>query len=445
MRKTAFILLCSALCFLSACKEEGADLRPGLYVDHDIIEAFGGKEVRISGQASCYAGFDSFSITCAAWKINDVTDLSGHKPVVWNFDYTLVVPADATFPQYLTVTATDVHGTEMKKMLTIRYAPATTAPFVEGLQPQMAVDYDTVQHQGECTLSATLYGEDRLTSAVVEIPDVDFKQTYDLKAREEKIAWSCMFTKIGSYPMTITVNDNSGNQTVSEHLLIVMIPEKADPVEDYPYLWAFKSNTKESDYIFGFYQYMSRRDDYCYDVTVYAETDDTEFMFAPKRETNGARKFGQSPYVEGKVISMQDKPDYVIGYKPGQGYWGLTVDLRNQIITKWEPDYAGADKSQLYVSADWNSWTFDAMQAGATPYQQQIDVTIKKGNQYFCFATATDWTHMWRVWNADGDMAGWWFSEDGAGDGATLPAITEDVQANISFDTAIQWCYIKKK
>ena len=324
MKNVIFIAMALVgLLLIPSCKEEGADLRPGIYIDHELIDAFGGKEVRISGQASCYTGFDSFTISCEAWKLNDVTDLSKQKPVVWNFNYTLVVPMDAEFPQELVLTATDVHGTQMKKSVVVRYVPATTPPYVGGLQEQISVDFDTVAHQAECTLTATLYGEDNLNKAVVEIEDVDFKQTFDLRGREEEITWSYVFTMGGVYPMTITVTDNSNNVTVSEHLLIVMVPEDADPIEDYPYLWAFKSNTKEEDYIFGYYQYMNRRDDYCYDVWVYAESDDTEFMFAPSQSTTGDRKFGQSPYVAGKIISMQSKPDYVVGYKPGQGYWGL--------------------------------------------------------------------------------------------------------------------------
>ncbi|MBO4665307.1 MAG: hypothetical protein J5612_00360 [Paludibacteraceae bacterium] len=443
--KKIFILAILAV-VLVGCKEEGAELRPGVYVDTDLIDAFAGKEIRISGQASCFTGLQSVAIRCEAWKINETTDLTWQKPVVWNFDYTLVVPDDAKFPQDLIVTATDVHGSEMKKAITMRYVPATTAPYVAGLQKQIAVLYDEEAGVGVFTLKTTLYGEDRLQEAVLDIPDVKVHKTFALDKREEEVQWSYSFEERGSYPMTLTVTDRSGNVTVSEHKLVVMLPEKLDEISDYPYMFAFKSNSNEADYVFGFYQYMKRLDSYQYEVYVYAESDETAFMFSPKQETNGERKFGESPLVEGRIISVQSQPEYVQGYKPGKGYWGLWIDIRDNVIAQWALDNSEADQTPLYYSADWNKWTFTPMQAGETPYQQVGDITIYKGNQYFCFATATDWTHIWRCWKADGgEMAGWWFSEDGGGDGATLPTIKEDTPATISFDTAIKWCYIIKK
>ena len=175
MKNKLFILLALVGFVFASCQEEGADLRPGLYVDTDLIDAFAGKEIRISGQASCYAGFQSIAFRCEAWKINEVTDLSSQKPVVWNFDYSFVVPQDATFPQDLIIIATDVHGTEMKKVITMRYTPATTAPYIAGLQKQIAVEYDEAAGEGVFLLKATLYGEDVLKQVVIEIPDENIK------------------------------------------------------------------------------------------------------------------------------------------------------------------------------------------------------------------------------------------------------------------------------
>ncbi len=444
--KNRFLFLAILCLALFGCTEEGADLRPGLYVDADLIDAFPGKEIRVSGQASCYTGLQTLSIQCEAWKISQEDELGTQNPVVWNFGYSFTVPENASFPQQLLITATDVHGSEMKKAITIRYVPATTPPYVGGLQRQIAVDYDETEGIAVYSLKATLYGEDKLKEAVIELPSLAIKETLTLSKTEEEIEWSYTFSAKGTYPMTLTVTDKSGNVTVSEHKLIVMLPEKVDEVSDYPQLWAFKSTATESDYIFGFYQYMNRMDDYQYQVAVYAESDETAFMFSPTKETNGERKFGESPYVEDRIISVQTQPDYVQGYKPGKGYWGLLVNLQEKTIEKWPLDLSAADKSPLYCSADWNSWTFTPMAAGATPYEQKVDVTILKNNQYFCFASATDWTHMWRIWKTSGgDMAGWWFSEDGSGDGAVLPTITADVEATITFDTAIEWCYIIKK
>lgn len=447
MKTRLYIVLALLATMLVGCKEEGADLRPGLYVNTDLIDAFPGKEVRISGQASCCTGLKTVTIRCEAWKIDVVDEIGAQNPVVWNFAYSFVVPDDAKFPQELHITATDKYGTEMKKVITVRYVPATTAPYVDGLQKQMAVDYDDEAGQGVYTLKAKLYGEDKLRDLFIEIPAESVKETIALSKREEDIVWLHTFKAKGSYPMTLTVTDHSGNVTVSEHQLIVMKPEQVDEVSDYTEMWAFKTAANESDYIFGFYQYMDRKDDYQYEVHVYAESDETAFMFSPTQETNGERKFGESPFVEDRIISMQSDPSYVKGYKPGKGYWGLYVDIREKTIKKWALDNSSASMNTLYVAADWNSWTFDAMKTAETPYQQKIDVTIKKGNQYFSFYTVKDdWGHVWRCWKTDGgDVAGWWYSEANEGDSGQLPTITEDVNATVVFDTAIKWCYIIKK
>ncbi len=445
MKRYSYIVLCLAA-LLCGCREEGADVRPGLYIDRDVIDAFGGKEVRISGQASCYTGLSSVSMRCEAWKINEETDLSGQHPVVWNFDYTLVVPIDATFPAEVCFTATDIHGTEMKKIIAVRYSPGTKAPYIEGLQKMMAVDYDTIAHLGECVLKTTLYGEDRLKSAVFDIPAVHVHQVYELSKDEEEVTFTYSFAEEGAYDMTVTVTDNSDNVTRFENKLIVMVPEDLDEIADYPYIWAFKSNEAESDYVFGYYIYTKRLDNYQYEVYVYAESDETAFMFSPTMEVNGERKFGESPFIEERIISMQKDPNYVKGYKPGKGYWGLYLDLDKKIIEKWALDVSEADLSPLYVTGDWNGWTFDAMSPGETVYQQVAEFTIYKGNTYFATAVTTDWKNVWRTWKADGgEFAGWWFSADGGGDGATLPSITEDTEVKMTFDTATKWCTIKKK
>ena len=432
---------------VSSCKNEEAEVRPGLYVSSDLIDAFEGKLISVSGQASCYTGLESIKISCEAWKINEHIDLSQQQPVVWNFDYSFEVPSGAKFPQELLIVATDKYGTEMKKSIQMRYAPATTAPYIEGLQRQIAIEYDSLAGQADCILKATLYGEDMLKTAVVTIPAENFSQTYELSKSEEELVFSYIFKARGNYDMTITVTDNSGNQTVAEHKLIVMLPEVLDELKDYPLLYTFKSGENEDDYLFGYYQYVQRKDAYQYQVEVYAETDETAFLFSPTRETNGERLYGESPFVEERIISVQTQPGYVQGYKPGKGYWGIWIDLNQKVIKKWALDVSSAEKAPLYCTADWNGWKFDAMNPSDAPYKQELDITIYKKNQYFCFSPNTDWTRIWRGWDSsDGSFAGWYMDETGEyKGGGTLTDITEDIDATITFDTAIKWSYIIKR
>lgn len=450
MRNRFFILTmlltATVVVLLTGCREEGADERPGLYVNTDLIFAFPGEDIHLSGQASCFTGLQQFAIRCDAWKVNDVTDLSGQNPVVWNFEYVLHVPTDATFPQQLIITATDVHGSEIKKNISVLFAPATRAPYVEGLRKQMAIEKDTISGTIKSDITLTLYGEDNLKEAVVSIPSLSKQDTFRLTRKEEKIHLNYTFNDVGHNAMTLTVSDNSGNVTVMESDLVAIENEHADAISDYPNMFAFKRNEQESDYIFGYYMFMERKDDYCYQVLVYAESDETEFLFSTTKETNGGRLFGESPYVDERILSRQTLPGYVKGYKPGKGYWGLYIDLKRMYIEKWQLIPADASTAPLYHTGDWNGWKFDAMSKGATAYEQVADITVYKGNQYFAFATTTDWKNVWRTWKTDGgEFAGWWFSTDGGGDGASLPTIDTDTEAHISFDTAIKWCTIKKR
>ena len=436
---------------LSACEEEGADERPGLWTALDLIETYPGDTVLVMGQVSNYIGLDRVTLSLPAWGIDQTYCLDGKHSRVFNFNYRLPVPADATFGQELLVTVTDIEGTENKKNISLKYLPDTEAPKaldktgLNELEQTIEVSYDTELHQGIFTPSMTFTDDRSLRDVTIQIPALGITDVLPLSGRSAKVDRSYLFAEAGTYDLTITVSDQEGNQTTYMPRLLVMLEETVDPVEDYDRLYAFMAGDEQpDDYLYGYYLYMQRMDAYCYQCAVYAPSDETEFFFSPTCEVNGERRYGISPYISGKVISHQEDPTYAQGFRPGKGYWGFWVDLQNQTITTWALDESAGDASTLYYSADWNGWGFTEMQAGATPYQKVSDVTIWVGNLYFCFATATDWTNVWRTWDDAGQVAGWWFSEDGTGNGATLPTITQDVEARITFDTLIKWCYIKK-
>lgn len=429
---------------LSSCSDDKDANGPGSWASLESIGTYPGDTVTIDGQASSAVGLKEVRLQCDAWNISRIYNLSNQNPKVWNYSYGLCVPYDAQFPQTLTVTTVNADGQETVKEIALTYAPTSELPVISGLQDEIAVDYDTSLKSGTLKLNFGVSAEGILKSATIDIPQLNVNEKFDLSGRGYNIETAYTFTQCGTYNMTVTVSDRCGNVTTHDYSIVVMPKENEDEVEDYGRMYAFTGES-ESDYIYGYYMYMQRMDAYCYQVLVYAPDDNTEFYFSPTMETNGERKFGTSPYVATKIISKQSEPGYVKGFKPGRGYWGLWVDLQNQTISKWPLDTAEGDKSTLYYSADWNGWSFTAMQQGQGECQKTADITIYKGNQYFCFATTTDWTHIWRIWNDNNELAGWWFSEDGTGSGATLPTIANDINATITFDTLTKWCFIKKK
>ena len=444
MKFLCIVSVCLFGLTLYSCNDEKDVAGPGAWVSSEAIGTYPGDTVTIEGQASSSVGLKEVRLECAAWDINRSYDLGGQKPKVWNYSYGVCVPYDAQFPQTLTVTTVNVDGQENVKEIPLTYNPTTEQPVISGLQDEIAVDYDTSLRSATLKLNFGVSAVGVLNYATISIPQLSVEDRFDLSGRGHSIESQYTITECGTYTMTVTVADRCGNITSKDYTIVVMPKENEDEVADYDRMYAF-TNEPEANYIYGYYMYMQRMDAYCYQVLVYAPTDDTEFFFSPTMETNGERKFGASPYVATKIISKQSEPGYVNGYKPGRGYWGLWVNVKDQTISKWTLDTAEGDKSTLYYSADRNGWSFTAMQQGAGECQKTADITIYAGNQYFCFATTTDWTHIWRIWNDNNELAGWWFSEDGSGSGATLPTISSNVNATITFDTLTKWCFIKKK
>ncbi len=437
-------LLCLAGLGVCSCSEEKDASGPGLWVSAESIGTYPGDTVVIDGQASSHVGIKQVRLECEAWGLERTYDLSSHAPKVWNYTYRVCVPADAQFPQTLIVTTTNDDGDKTSREIPLSYEPTTEQPTISGLLTELAVDYDTSTGTGVLKLNFGVGALGILDKATVSFPQLGVTNTYPLSGRSASLDVRQEFDSCGTFDMQVLVQDHCGNSCAQSCSVVVMPKENEDEVEDYARMYAF-TNESPDDYIYGYYIYMTRKDTCCYQVYVYAPTDDTEYFFSPTMETDGSRKFGTSPYVASKIISKQSEPGYVKGYKPGKGYWGLWVDLRAKTISKWALDPAEGDKSTLYYSADWNSWSFTAMHDGETEFLKTADITIYTGNQWFCLATTTDWTNVWRTWNDDGALAGWWFSADGSGNGAGLPTISADVEATITFDTLTKWCFIKKK
>ena len=103
-------------------------MRPGLYAAQEVIETFPGDTVTVSGTVSNYMGLASVTLSCEAWGIEKVYDLAAQEPVVFNYNYRMVVPDDATFEEDLDIVVLDKNGLDNRKTVLLKYLPDMTAP-----------------------------------------------------------------------------------------------------------------------------------------------------------------------------------------------------------------------------------------------------------------------------------------------------------------------------
>ncbi len=431
---------------LTACGEDHDDVRPGLWSDANVIETFPGDTVLVKGQVSNYIGMNSVSITCDDWGINQVYDLSGQKPKVFNYNYQLIVPTDADFDSELHICVSDKNGTENKKTVTLKYLPDTTAPtLTEDITGDISVDYDTNARKADWKLNLTAHDDRALKSYTIDIPDLNIHEEGKLNGRQVTISKDIEISQVGSFPMSLTIEDEGGNKLERSCHLISMLAEQENGFEDYPQMYMYNAEENASDYIYGYYRYMDRKDAYQYECKIYAAKDGAKFFFVPTESQSGA-KFGTSPYVNTKLMNNNGYVVPVVIEK--KGYYYVWLDLQNHkyVLTPYEPDntiYTGTMVVTGEGFSDMADWTFSsAMKQAGTNYRKSIQLGINgNASSYsYCVTDGTaSWSQVWR--NSEGKW--WWL--DNAGYGGTVATYKpgKAKKVLITFDTAELWSTMK--
>lgn len=443
---TLFATVIFALLAVSCDKTPATDEKPGLWTTSDVIETYGGATVTVTGQASNTIGLESIEISCDAWGISKTYDLSSQLPKVFNFDYQFTVPSDASFDNALVVTVRDPQDNESSKTIALRFLPDTSAPTLsEDLSGDVSVDFDTETGKAVWALSLTANDDRALKVYSIDIESNGTHISETLSGMEAQIRKDIVFTSSGSYPGTLTVQDESGNRTERSFNVIVMLKEDEDPIENYDQMYIYDAQKSESDYIYGFYRYMDKDGDYCYKCKIYAETDGAEFYFVPTESQDGA-KFGVSPYVSTKLINKNGyaKP-YVVEKK---GYYYVWIDIQNHKVSFTEyPVEDTIYKGTLVVSGEGFStmgdWAFSPeMTPAGSDYRKSIELSLNTSSKSYSYCVTdgtSSWSKVWRM--ADGK---WWWLDDAwyGGSCATFsPGTAEKVL--ITFDTAELWSTMK--
>lgn len=430
---------------MASCSDD-AKWIPGLWTDGDVIETFPGDTVHIKGQVSNYIGIDQIALTCSDWGVSKIYDLSSQKPKVFNYDYALIVPEDAKFDTELKVMVSDKEGSENKRTITLKYKADTEAPKLAAALPaQTSVEFNATTGAADYSLNLTATDDRSLKDAVISIPGLNVNETVELKGRSALINKVIKIAKAGSFPMTITLEDNGGNSQAFTTDLVVMPKETENPVQDYAQMYVFNADENANDYIYGYYRYMDRKDAYQYSCKIYAPKDGTHILFAPTQSQTGDL-FGVSPYVSSKLMNNNGYVVPVTIEKAGHYY--LFVDIQNHsyTLTPYEVEntiYTGALYATGEGFSDMANWTFSkAMSAAGSNYRKTIDLTLQSGiSQGSIGFTDGTWNQVWRC----GSNQWWWL--DNASYGGSIGTFYTNgaTKVTVTFDTAELWCTIKVK
>lgn len=423
-------------------------MRPGLWTDQDIIETFPGDTVLVQGQVSNYIGMRSVEIECDAWRIYQKYELNGKHAKVFNYNYRMPVPEDATFDQELKIIVTDIDGSENKKVIKLTYLPDTQAPVANNDMPwQVGVDFDPSVGYGEYNLYLDVSDDRQLSSATVDIPAIGILNTYDLKGRNDIVADQIRIVEAGNFDMTITLADDCGNEQVYYQQLVVMPAEVEDPISDYPVMWVVNASENPNQYLDGYYSPMMRQDAYQYSGKFYADKDGYQLYIVPEKSMDGDI-FGASPYVASKLMNRRG---YVVPLTiDSKGYYGIWIDINTHTWSIWSLDTSGAYTGTLTLSgcgfSDFGDWGTPSSPMTRNGYRYTS--TVKQngaysGTRYYYAADTSTWGYILRWWS-DASGCGWW--EDTEGSGGNVGTYVSDYDGNvqITFDTAILWATVKK-
>lgn len=432
-------LMTIAAIFVSGCNNEYDDVAPGNYVETERIETFPGDTVSVAGVASNGSPISFVSLVCEAWGINQVYDRTAYEDNVFDYEYRLIVPKDATFNQVLTVTVKCENGKSAVREIPISFLPDTSAPTVTpAFNAQVGVDFDTEQQKAVWNIDFTAMDDRRLKSVHISIPALSYDETVEVSDRSASVKKTVEFTTTGSYPCVITIEDASGNKSVNNIEVMVMLSEPENPIQDYPGMYVVDANENPDDYIDGYYRWMDRKGEYQYEGKFYAATDNSKIFFTPERNLDGDL-YGVSPYVSSKLMNNNGYAVPVTISKAG--YYGIWIDLQAHTYSIWPLEIpTGAYNGELGMGYTFDNWTTSPLvnMTKATDYRYNVllDLTGEYDYQYYFYSS--DWL---RVFRADAEGK-WWFE---SADGACVTFHTDySGEVIVTFDTAYPWGTIKK-
>ena len=446
MKKHLLLLAVLALtAAVTACRNKVEDVPPGLYVEKEAVGTFGGDTPLLCGTASGYVSIKAIDFSVAAWDYTHTIDLSAQKPKVYNYSFRMDIPADASFPQTLTVKVSDIRGRVTEKSIELSFLPDTAAP-----QPDAEVNEAVeVVYKGTSGIWKADYSftDDRALAEIdLKIPVLNVDDKASFSARSGRFTGEYSFDTIGNYPATLSAKDATGNVWTKELTLVVMPAEEEDKVEDYPQMYLWDADEDAADYLSGYYHYMYRDAALCYKGQFYASHDNFHLLFAPRAVQDGDL-FGVSPYIPTKLMN---KNGYVVPVTiEKKGYYGIYLDLMNHSFTIWEYDIAAAYEGAPYTGelqasgtgfsvGDWNlSDPMTKVDGHDYLFTVQMEIVAYSSARDYYFANCTAWNPIFRC---DNKGEAWFVGASGPCCQFTTGYVGK---VDMFLDTALPWGYIK--
>lgn len=463
------LLIISVVCAIVGCKNDDADVRPGLWSEQEMIETFWGDTVRVTGQASNKVGLDRVEISCEAWNIYKVYNLRGEHSVVFNYDYRFVVPVGAQFNQNLLIKVVDTEGTESKRTILMTNIPDNDAPMLS--KQMLSKIYAEIPSSGGATsLNLGFTDNQMLKSTTVKVTDVTsgdevINTVVPLSGKSMKIKQPVSLSHHGTYNVAVSVEDVTGNSRDYTTQLEATAQLSTKTADDYKQIYLVKDGENENDYLSGFYRYVVRQESNLYGsqwdglrqrysgFVVYAPEDNTKiyFLSAPSMESDKMGAASIVPALAGQLVVGNNAQPITI---PTAGYYSLVVDLEaNAYSLQAFTPSASAFSGDMMVTGDGfvnGTWELNnQFMKKITSYRGKSDMIIKGGytgewGNSYCISDGT-WNYMFRYSESSDYGPMWWGTDDLSANGsASFGQQDEETRVEIVFDAIEMWSTMKK-
>lgn len=366
------VLSLAAACFLAGCQyEEAITGTPTVTFDEESLTVQAGYSFDIVGTAEAAAGIEYISVKCAAYSVDKTYDLSKYAPASYRFTVTLTAPSGITGEEKVTVEVMGVDGSKGSGSLPVLFE-------VDSDKPVISVDAAAdVQLSAAGTViysyTATLADNQGLAQASLSCEALSLNKTWTLGGASEVISEEISFAAAGSYTLSLTLTDITGNTADASTTVTVWPTDAEAPVITYNGTtdvsftleavsvdWAFAAIVSDNQRLAGMQVFLVSPD---WATTYYNETPDVA---------------GLTSYDYSHTFSFTETGDYMLY---------VYVNDASTTVQSW------GNSAELYVNIHVKS-----PDAEAPSIVMNSPATVKLGDPYTLSLTFADESGIPECW-----------------------------------------------